>query len=323
MLWPRTRRQRREDSRGCSNDCPTTSGAMNSVDDVPHRLGGLAAVVRDCASATDSPQPSWPVALDADRARRCGRSERPKLVSKKCTSGRRSSERRDGRFSQACDSRSPITLPCDRALPPYERCYTRLRRGLPLHRHRRPDRRRARRGWPSGWRATRGHDRCSKTPRIRFSPTSTPTGPARRCRRSSSTCSTAIASRRAAAGRPVPADDGLRLPVRQGQDLRVPESRRQRALHLPAAVRSAGAATCRRPISWSTCRRRPTCCWRALRRPRPRARGRRAPARRRVPARAERGLPALLLPLHRDAAAGRRDLAVRSRSTTTRPSTSW
>ena len=36
-------------------------------------------------------------------------------------------------------------------------------------------------------------------------------------------------------------------------------------------------------------------------------------ARRRLPARAERGVPPLLLPLHRDAAAGRRDLAVRSR----------
>ena len=35
-----------------------------------------------------------------------------------------------------------------------------------------------------------------------------------------------------------PADD-LRLPVRSRQDLRVPESRRQRAVHLPAALRSA------------------------------------------------------------------------------------
>ena len=40
---------------------------------------------------------------------------------------------------------------------------------------------------------------------------------------------------------------------------------------------------------------------------------RRAAAGRRVPARAERGLPALLLPLHRHAAAGRRNLGVRSR----------
>ena len=40
---------------------------------------------------------------------------------------------------------------------------------------------------------------------------------------------------------------------------------------------------------------------------------RRAAARRGVRARAERGLPAFLLPLHRDAAAGRRDVGVRSR----------
>ena len=38
-----------------------------------------------------------------------------------------------------------------------------------------------------------------------------------------------------------------------------------------------------------------------------------AAARRRIRARAERGLPALLLPLHRHAAAGRRNLGVRSR----------
>ena len=43
-----------------------------------------------------------------------------------------------------------------------------------------------------------------------------------------------------AAGRPLPAGHGLRLPVRQGQDLRVSEPRRQRALHLSAALRSAG-----------------------------------------------------------------------------------
>ena len=42
-----------------------------------------------------------------------------------------------------------------------------------------------------------------------------------------------------------------------------------------------------------------------------RSRSGRAAARRRLPARAERGVPALLLSLHRDAAAGRRDLAVR------------
>ena len=53
----------------------------------------------------------------------------------------------------------------------------------------------------------------------------------------------------AAAGEPLRADHDLRLPVRQGQDLRVSEPRRQRAVHLPAALRPARRRTCRRPIS--------------------------------------------------------------------------
>ena len=62
--------------------------------------------------------------------------------------------------------------------------------------------------------------------------------------------------------------------------------------------------------------------------PAPRARDARsrdatAAARRRVPARAERGLPALLLPLHGDAAAGGRDLASSTPNPTMRRSTSW
>jgi deoxyadenosine/deoxycytidine kinase len=44
-----------------------------------------------------------------------------------------------------------------------------------------------------------------------------------------------------AAGRSLSPGHGLRLPVRQGQDLRVPEPRRQRAVHLSAALRPAGA----------------------------------------------------------------------------------
>ena len=116
---------------------------------------------------------------------------------------------------------------------------------------------------------------------------------------------------------------GLRLPVRPRQDLRLPQPRRQRAVHLPAALRPAGA---RHPAARS--RHLPAGADR-----RAAARGcdgppstsprRHAAARRRVPARAERGVPALLLPLHRDAAPRRRDVAVRSRRTTTRRSTTW
>ena len=58
-------------------------------------------------------------------------------------------------------------------------------------------------------------------------------------------------------------------------------------------------ATCRRPISSSTCRRRPTCCCAASTAAGMDAGSGRAPARRRVPARAERGVPPLLLPLQR------------------------
>ena len=62
-----------------------------------------------------------------------------------------------------------------------------------------------------------------------------------------------------AAGRSVRAVDGQRLPVRQGQDLRVSESRRQRALHLPASLRSAVEGRARARSRRSTCRRRPRC----------------------------------------------------------------
>ena len=82
---------------------------------------------------------------------------------------------------------------------------------------------------------------CSRRPRIRSSPTSTRTGPARRFRPSCSTCSRATGSRPRCGRRSLQPDHDLRLPVRPGQDLRVPEPRRQRAVHLPAAVRSARA----------------------------------------------------------------------------------
>ena len=59
----------------------------------------------------------------------------------------------------------------------------------------------ARRRWPSGSARDSTRRSCSRKPRIRFSPTSTPTGPAPRCRRSSSICSIATASRRRSARR--------------------------------------------------------------------------------------------------------------------------
>ena len=49
------------------------------------------------------------------------------------------------------------------------------------------------------------------------------------------------AADRAAPERSLQPAHGLRLPLRARQDLRLPESRRQRAVHLPAALRAAGA----------------------------------------------------------------------------------
>ena len=82
----------------------------------------------------------------------------------------------------------------------------------------------------------------STRPTIRSSPISTPIGQA------SGVPGAAVLHARpappadvaASVGSLQPADD-LRLPVRARQDLRVPESRRQRALHLSAALRSARA----------------------------------------------------------------------------------
>ena len=51
------------------------------------------------------------------------------------------------------------------------------------------------------------------------------------------------AAERPRSGRPFQPADGQRLSLRQGQDLRISESRRQRAVHLPAALRSARRAT--------------------------------------------------------------------------------
>ena len=116
----------------------------------------------------------------------------------------------------------------------------------------------------------------------------------------------------AAPGRSLQPDDGLRLPVRARSDLRVPEPRRQRALHLPAAVRSASRAMCRRPTSSSTCRRRPTCCARRIR-----DRARRADADQPVPgddylAELNEAYNHFFFHYTRHAAARRRDLAARS-----------
>ena len=125
------------------------------------------------------------------------------------------------------------------------------------------------------------------------------------------------------AGRSLQPDHDLRLPVRQGQDLRLPEPRRQRTVHLPAALRSARprrAAARSRDLS-AGADRRPAAAHPQPARPIPRPGTVRA--RCRLPHRAERGLSPLLLPLQRDAAAGRRNLGVRFRGQRRGDSTTW
>ena len=81
---------------------------------------------------------------------------------------------------------------------------------------------------------------CSTIPRIRFSPISTPG--VRGAALQSQLFYLLDRHRQQLALRqadPLQPDDRLRLPVRQGQDLRVSEPRRQRAVHLSAAVRPA------------------------------------------------------------------------------------
>ena len=87
------------------------------------------------------------------------------------------------------------------------------------------------RGWMPQW--------CSTKPRIRSSPTSTPSAPARLPGAAVLHALAPPAADRAPAERPLQPAHHLRLPVRPRQDLRLPEPRRQRTVHLPAALRAA------------------------------------------------------------------------------------
>ena len=166
---------------------------------------------------------------------------------------------------------------------------------------------------PSG--SPRGSTRStsSRKRRIRSSRTSTPAVRARRCRRSSSTCSTGTGSScrsgRAICSRRSTVCDYLFDKDKIFAYLNLDDNELfiyQRLYDLLVEGR-AGAGSRR-----STCRRRPTCSRAGCAIARARPSGESLEPEPRVPARAERGLPALLLSLLRDAAARRGDLAVRS-----------
>ena len=191
-------------------------------DDVPHRFGGLAAVVGIGFGDRLAPAFVRSVAPSTRTSTKVRSYERPKLVSKKCTSGRR--QRNSSIFSIFTSYKLYSAAEWPFTISP-----SKARSGS------------ARRGWPNGWPPARSHDhsRRHREP--------VPRRLLRRSARRGAAGSAVLPAQppspadRQAPGGSVPADDDLRLRVRQGQDLRVPESRRQRAVHLSAAVRSAGA----------------------------------------------------------------------------------
>ena len=314
MLWPRTRRSAGNTSRGCANVDAEHERREELRDDVPGRLGRLRSCSTDPCSATHSPQPVAP-SPSTRTSMNVRSSMRPKLVSKKWTSGRRSEAE-----LEAIDVHGDLLAgACPRAIDILAAALA-----LPLPRDRRPDRRGQDRARRAARHAARRHGRPRGRRRTRSSPTSTPTGPARRSRRSSSTCSTATGSRPALRQADLFSqmticdylfdkdkiyaylnlDDNELFIYQRLYDLLardVPPPDLVVYLQAPTDVllRARCASRARGPGAS------------------------RARARRRLPAGAERGLPALLLPLHRHAAARRRDLAVRSRTRATRRSTIW
>ena len=169
--------------------------------------------------------------------------------------------------------------------------------------------------------AARRHRRARGDRRIRFSPTSTRAAPARRCRRSSSTCSTAIASssslRQADLFAQTTVCDYLFDKDKIFAYLNLDDNELfiyQRLYDLLAKDVPAPDLVIYLQAPTDVLVRRLRERARDLERDDARPRSR-------LPARAERGLPALLLPLHGHAAARRRDVAARSASAATRRST--
>src|SRR4030095_16070311 len=145
--------------------------------DVPHRLGRLAAVVGIRLGDTLAPafvRFSLRHALDADQYERA-------IV--------RTPEARFEKVHQRKAAQEQLDLLDRHAYKLYSAAqwrFTISRSRVPLAS--------ARRAWPSGWRRSSRRRRFSRTRRTRSLRTSTRIVRARRCRRSCSTCSIAIAS---------------------------------------------------------------------------------------------------------------------------------
>ena len=172
--------QGRKDSRGCSNARPSDERREEVLDDVPRRRGCFSAVERIGVGH------AFAEALRRRRSSRVTRTNvrsytRPKLVSKKRTSGRRISRSSSRSIVNAVDTLIAYTPPT---------------RGVPSSGHRRARRRRQVRAGRSSRHAARWQRSFSTTPTTRSSPISTPDGPAPPSRPSSSSRSRAIVSRR-------------------------------------------------------------------------------------------------------------------------------
>ena len=164
-----------------------------------------------------------------------------------------------------------------------------------------------RRSWQNVWEHGSTRPSSSTTGKIRFSRKRIRAVLAPRFSRSSFSRSTRYRQQGtpASVGSLQPAAD-LQLPVRSGQDLRLRQPRRQRAVHLSAALRAARAGhrgARSRDLSPGPGRAGPASAARALE-----GRPVDAGAGRRLCAGAQRGVQPLLLPLHGHAAADRRDV---------------
>ena len=254
MMWPRTRAIAGQRSRGCANVATQHERREKLREDVPDRFRRLAAVVRIVLG--DGLAPALrAVAVHGDEhehaivgPREAGfevahqRQPQQSNVEAVDCHERMAGAARPARIAQprriiACRPWLACRRIATAILRPRWTSATSLSRARLASASRR---------WPNAWRLAWMRRSSSKTPRTRSSRTSTPIGRARRFRPSSSTCSRGIVSKaRCRQSDLFSQVDDLRLHVRPRQDLRVPEPRRQRAVHLPAAVRSARARRAR------------------------------------------------------------------------------
>ena len=220
MLWPRIALSAGNTSRGCANSTPSTRGAMKSAMMCQTVSFVSRAVVRILLGDAFA-VPGRAVAVDAH--------EDEMFVVDAAEAGLEEVDERELHQTQL------QTFDLHGAM------ISSGRLAVPLHRDRRADRRRQDRAGRAARHAARRDGRArgnreSVSRRLLRRPSRRRAAGAALL----SAQSPPPADRAAPGGSLQPGDD-LRLPVRQGQDLRVSEPRRQRAVHLSAALRSARA----------------------------------------------------------------------------------